>query len=198
MTVKPGADWGEVVSMPGDLIGVSTDAALREALSQGAAVRVGGGDLFRTVGASPSAGGTALELPIDLLRIVADGVATDAVAHVVARVPGRLGGWRGPILCVMNVEYLGGHDVAPRAHPNDGRFDVVEVSPSMSLRARGQAYRRLATGTHVPHPDIAARRGREETFTFDRPLQLWIDGVSTGTVRSLTVSVAPDAAVVYV
>ena len=54
------------------------------------------------------------------------------------------------------------HDVAPRAHPNDGRFDVVEVSAAMPARARLQAWRRLATGTHVPHPDITTRRGVDD------------------------------------
>lgn len=198
MTVKPGADWGEAVPMPEDVIAVVTDSSLCEALAHGRAVHIRGGDLFRTVGAPGSVGATALKLSVDILHVVADGVAMEAVAHVVARTPGRLGWWRGPILCVMNVEFLGRHDVAPRAHPNDGRFDVVKVSSAISIRDRWQAFRRLATGTHVPHPDIATRRGREESFTFDRPRRLWVDGVPRGTVRSLTVSVVPDAAIVYV
>ena len=32
----------------------------------------------------------------------------------------------------MNVDRLGHWDVAPRAHPNDGRVDVVEVDAAMS------------------------------------------------------------------
>ena len=35
------------------------------------------------------------------------------------------------------------------------------------------------------------------TWTFERPLRLWVDGVKRGTVRSLAVAVEPDAAVVY-
>lgn len=200
MTVKPGVDWGEVGPTPPTAIPVSTDAGAADVLARGREPLLRAGDLFHTVG-RPGSGDdsdTARKLPIDLLHAVVDGVAMDAVAHVVVRTHGRLGWWRGPIVCVMNVEFLGRHDVAPRAHPNDGRFDVVEVASSMSLRARWQAFRRLATGTHVPHPDIAIRRGREELFTFDRPFRLWVDGVPRGTVRSLTVSVVPDAAAVYV
>ena len=52
--------------------------------------------------------------------------------------------------------------------------------PSMSIRDRVQASRRLATGTHIPHPRIASRRSRHETFTFDRPMGLWLDGVERG------------------
>ena len=67
---------------------------------------------------------------------------------------------------MLNADRIGAWDVAPRAHPNDGQLDVVEVDASMGLRDRWQASRRLATGTHVPHPAIhtatrdGARRGR--------------------------------------
>ena len=97
----------------------------------------------------------------------------------------------------MNVDHLGEWDVAPRAHPGDGRADVVEVDASMGVRARWQARRRLPSGTHVPHPHVAARRVAEASWTFDRPRQLWVDGVRRGTVRSLRVVVEPDGAVVH-
>ena len=68
----------------------------------------------------------------------------------------------------------------------------------MSLRARWQAWRRLRTGDHVPHPDITTRRIRAESFTFDRPVGVWVDGVDCGTVATLDVEVEPDAAEIYV
>ncbi len=98
----------------------------------------------------------------------------------------------------MNVDHLGDWDAAPRAHPNDGWLDVIEVGESMSLRARWQAWRRLRTGSHVPHPEIAMRRIRSESFTFASPMGVWIDGVDSGAVRSLHVEVEPDGAEVYV
>ena len=55
-----------------------------------------------------------------------------------------------------------------------------------------------AHGNHLPHPDIATRRTRTETLTFDQPLGLWLDGIERGTVRSLSVAVEPDGAVIYV
>ncbi len=199
MTVKPGVDWGQIVPVPADALELVSDVDVAEAIDRGEtrALLVRGGDLFRTVGAPPSSS-SAVRLSIDALRVTADGVDATAVGHVVARRSGRFGWWRGPIVCVMNAEHVGRSDVAPRAHPNDGRFDLVSVAARMSVRSRWQAWRRLATGTHVPHPDIATRRGRQESFTFDRPLELWVDGVRRGTVRSLTVSVVPDAAVIHV
>jgi diacylglycerol kinase family enzyme len=97
----------------------------------------------------------------------------------------------------MNVDHLGRWDVAPRAHPNDGWLDVLEVDPDMPARARWQASRRLASGTHVPHPDIAVRRVRGTTFTFGRPLGLWVDGVEQGSVSVLGVRVVADGGEVY-
>ena len=66
----------------------------------------------------------------------------------------------------------------------------------MGWRARWQAKRRLPSGTHLPHPSMHNRRVTDETWTFDRPRRLWVDGVARGTVRSLRVAVDPDGATV--
>ncbi len=96
----------------------------------------------------------------------------------------------------MNTDRLGRWDVAPRAHPNDGRADVVEVDRADGRAARWQAQSRSPSGTHLPHPLLHNRRIRAETWTFERPLGLWVDGVGKGTVRSLRVAVEPDGATV--
>lgn len=199
MTIKPGSVWGEVVDTPTGALVLHRDDEVASAIERAETrpLIVRGGDLHRTVGA-PSAPGTAVRIPIDILRVTTDGATMTAVAHVLARRPGRFWWMRGRVVVAMNAEHIGRWDVAPRAHPNDGRFDLVEVAASMSVRERWQALRRLGTGTHVPHPRIASRRSREETFTFDRPTGLWLDGVVRGTVRSVTVRVVPDAAEIYV
>ena len=117
-----------------------------------------------------------------------------ALAHVVAR--GRTW-WRGPINAVCNADRLGRWDAAPRAHPGDGRFDTFEVDGSMSVRARWQAWRRLATGTHVPHPMIRTGQRGEITWELDPPRRLWLDGVDRGRARSVVVTIEPAGAVVY-
>lgn len=199
MTVRPGADWGAVVPIPVDAMDINSDAELAAALDRGEhrPLRLRGGDLFTSIGA-PRGTNTSVRVPIDILSVHLDGRESAAVAHVIARSAGPLGWWRGPVLCIMNAEHVGPADVAPRAHPNDGRFDVLEVSASMSRRARWQAWRRLSTGTHVPHPDIRTRRGRHEEFRFPRPVAVRVDGFERGTVRSIAVSVVPDAATIFV
>ena len=126
---------------------------------------------------------------IDLVRVTLDGRPVGAVAHVVA----RRSWWRGPAVLVMNTDHLGEWNVAPRGHPNDGRVDVLEISAAMSLRERWQMRKRLVQGTHLPHPRLTARSVRQNSWRFDRPLDVWVDGVGCGRVRELTVDVEADA-----
>ena len=80
-----------------------------------------------------------------------------AVAHVVA----RRSWWRGRIVGGVQLR-------APRAlgcgaawPPQRRLAEVVDVDPTMTLRQRVQAWRRLPSGTHVPHPRdrrLAAQR----------------------------------------
>ena len=111
--------------------------------------RLVGGDLLRTLG-GPSAGPGLQRFPIDLLRVEADGRAWTAVAHVIAAGPLTMG-WRGPVLAVMNADRRGAWDVAPRAHPNDGRADVVDQCVSI------EEQRKVG---RVLGQDLRAARGR--------------------------------------
>jgi hypothetical protein len=200
MTVRRGSEWGEEVAIPADALTVRSDRELAAALAAGAdrPLLLRGGDLHRSLG-SPSGGAAAgRRLSIDVLRVVTDGGVRTAVAHVLARRPGPLGWWRGPLVLVSNVDHVGTWDAAPRAHPNDGRLDVIDVSASMGVRARFQARARLRTGTHLPHPDIITRRARHAAFEFAAPLAVWVDAERWGTTRSLSVEVDPDAAAIYV
>jgi diacylglycerol kinase family enzyme len=210
MTIEKGAPWGRRVEPPPDLVTVDGDADLAAELARADArpVAVRSGDLARTLGIVPRVGdrpGSAgermiNELPIDLIEVRVDDqtVARTACAHVIARAPWRVGGgWRGPIVAVMNAEFLGDWDVAPRGHPNDGRVEVFEVDASMSVRQRIAARHRLKTGTHVPHPAITTRSVRSATWTFPQPLAVFVDGCDVGRSGSLAIHVRPDAGLVY-
>ncbi len=140
------------------------------------------------------------ELPIDLLTVRLGGRAEPVIAcaHVVARSPWWRGSWwRGPVLVVMNAEFLGSFDVAPRGHPNDGRVEVLEAGTDLTLRQRLAARKRLRTATHVPHPAIATRSVRQASWTFRRPMAIAIDGRRSGRTRTIDVTVTPDAAIVH-
>jgi hypothetical protein len=203
MTIGRGAAWGDRVAPPSGMIEAHDDAAfVRLALGPPpASVRLTGGDLARTVGAASArvgTGSTVLALPVDLLELTTDIGDFTACAHVVARPPWSRGGpWFGALVVVMNVQFIGDWDVAPRGHPNDGRAEVLQIDGSLPLRQRLAVRRRLPLGTHVPHPGIATRSVRDATFEFRRPMVLRVDGVDVGAARSMAVHVHPDALIAY-
>lgn len=192
MTIRKGEPWGHEVRRPASLQLAHDDAELAAhvAADPTGDHAVDGGDMHRTVGAPRAAGPTMHRLPIDVLEVVTDRSRHLAVAHVVI----RRRWWRGRVVFICNVDHLGAWNIAPRAHPNDGRLDVVEIDAGMSRRDRWEARRRLPTGTHVPHPSIAVRSATEWSWSDPGGSHVWIDGVDIGARTELTVRVVPDAA----
>jgi hypothetical protein len=203
VTTEKGRAWGSLGPAPPGTVAVRSDAEARalvlEAWMAGRplpTVALLGGDLCRTLGGRGDQqrlrSDAALTVPIDLGVAALDGVETVFVAHLVARRR-----WRsGRIFLAMNAEYLGRWDVAPRAHPNDGRLETLDLN--LSVGDRLKAWRRLRTGTHVPHPGIAERRVSERTVHFDPPMPVVVDGVGVGEAAELRLRILPDALTVVV
>lgn len=203
MTIRKGEAWGEAGALAEGGIVVASDAEARRALEDARRdhrprpeLGLLGGDLWRTVGGrtdperlrSPE----AVRLPIDVGVALVDGVRHVFVAHLVV----RRSWWRGRVVAVMNAQWLGEWDVAPRSHPNDGLLDVFDSN--LSLDDRFKARKRLRTGTHVPHPGIAQQRVPVMQFDFDRPTPVWLDGERVGDARQLSVRLEADALTVVV
>ena len=134
---------------------------------------------------------------IDIVRVEAGGKVAWAVSHVVGR---RRDSWfRGEVLFVMNAQFLGPYDIAPRGHPNDGRAEMLKVSSAMSWRVRHTALQRALTGTHLPHPLISTSRVSTSSIevVFERSLDLWLDGTKWLRTRSATFAVEADAVEVF-
>jgi hypothetical protein len=198
--VRPGEDWGIAGGLPDDGVVVRSDAEARAVVERARRARVPvpplgllGGDLCRTLGGTGDEGRIrspeGRRVPIDLGTALVDGRRTHFVAHLVV----RQGWWRGRIVAVMNAQFLGDWDVAPRGHPNDGRLDVLDVAAAMPLGQRWQARSRLRAGTHVPHPDISQRRTAALQIDLERATPVRLDGELVGPARSLSVRVEPDA-----
>lgn len=204
MTIRRGEPWGRQRMLLADVAVVDDDAALARhvaaALQHGdrpLPVAVRSGDLARSMGGGAAGrvvvGATLVEAPIDAVRATtAEGEVRWFCAHLVA----RRGPWRGEIVAAVNAGFVRGRDVAPRAHPNDGRVDIVRIDPSMSMRARHAAWRRASTGSHLPHPLISATQSAAEVLHFSARLRLWVDGEPWVATRSVALEVVPDAVVV--
>jgi hypothetical protein len=205
VTVRKGETWGQAGGLPPGGVVVSDDAEARAVVT--AARRAGdavpplgllGGDLCRTLGGRGDARrlrtDTGMRLPVDLGSVLVDGRQHWFVAHLVA----RRSWWRGRIVAAMNAEFVDGLDVAPRAHPNDGVLDVIDVSPSMGFADRLKARRRLPVGTHVPHPAITQSRRPAVQIELDGPTPVWLDGERIGTARTLSLRAEPDALICVV
>ena len=207
MTIRKGQQWGSMVVPGPGMLTVRSDAELRALVladrSNGKPLPVIGllgGDLMRTLGGTGDAARLRGDepiphLPIDVIHVATDdGRQTLLVAHLVA----RRSWWRGPLTAVMNAQFISRWDVAPRSHPNDGRFDLVTASADLGLQQRWLARSRLLLGTHVPHPLITIRQHDQATVDLGNKRRLWVDGQRWGSARSLDLSVEPDALIVCV
>lgn len=155
-----------------------------------------GGDLARTLGGRGDEAVMRTEgaahVRVDVGAALVDGRLHWFVAHLVTR-----RSWlHGRIVVVANSAFMGDWNVAPRAHPGDGRLDLLDGDLPLGERLR--ARRRLPTGTHVPHPDIATRRITAVQIELVRPTPVHLDGRLLGRVSTLSVRVEPAALDVWV
>lgn len=204
MSVRRNEDWGELGKMPSNAVVVTGDREVGRLVERawsddGALPEVGlaGGDLRRALGGRRDSrqlhvDEEVLGAMIDIGSVIVDGRRFAFVAHVIA----RSRWWRGPVFAVMNSEWLGDWIVAPRAHPGDGYFDLVEAR--LTLGDRIKARRRLPTGTHVPHPSIHVRKVTDTEIIFGTPRAVYVDGENVGTATSIRIECHREALHAYV
>ena len=203
MPIGRGEDWGRAAALPANGVIVSTDAeanaVVTEARRTGSPIPplgLAGGDLSRSLGGRGDVdrlrSDHATELRCDLGSALLDGRLVWFVSHLVL----RRSWWQGPVVAAMNGGHLGRWDVAPRAHPGDGRLDVIEADLGWSDRLK--AWRRLPAGLHVPHPAIRERQVTAAQFEFPRAAEAMVDGVPVGSVEQVSVRVEPDALLIFV
>ncbi|MDH4168105.1 MAG: hypothetical protein OEW42_00815 [Acidimicrobiia bacterium] len=198
MTLEKGQPWGEPGRLAPDGFVCDSDAAVSDHVRSArlenrhpAPVGLVGGDLCRTLGGRGDrrrlVGDDAVQLTVDIGRARIDDQDHWFAAHCIA----RRWAWRGTTIGVMNAAFLGSWNVAPRAHPGDGRLDVLEAD--LGWGDRWKARQRLPGGTHVPHPGIAQRRVTAGEWSFERPIDVYIDGRRHRRVRRLAVEIEPEA-----
>jgi hypothetical protein len=198
VTIKKGEDWGHVGERPDDTIVVASDAQARAVIEPlrrseqpmpPLAPRYG--DVARTVGATGIRTETRL-VPWDLGAALLDGRLFWFISSLVAGEPFR----RGRCVAVMNTPWLREWNIAPKAHPNDGLLDVLDMQ--LSITQARAASKRARLGDHLPHPGIEVQRVAAVQFELVRPLTVRLDGEVVGKFRTISARVEPDALTVVV
>lgn len=199
MVIRRNEQWGERSVADASWPILPGDAALALHVPVVPA-RLSGGNLHRALGQPSvrSEGEECTLVPVDVLECaVREGMSTRTL---VAAADITVGRWlsRDRFVVLTNGGILGGLNLAPRAHPNDGEWDSMVMSGSMSVRDRISARRRARTGTHVPHPCLHLARFTSMTLLNDGHLCLVIDGRDAGRWDSVSLRVVPDARTVCV
>ena len=99
-------------------------------------------------------------------------------------------------LILSNSGIVRGRDVLPRAHPNDGYVDVLNIDEAITTRQRLFAWRRAQTGSHLPHPQLRASRSTEFEWS-GRASRMMADDVTFAGVVWLRCKVLTDATSLY-
>lgn len=203
MTIKKGEEWAWRGALPEGGVVVADDAeahhvvdAARRSNLPMPALGLLGGDLCRTMGGFGDEArlhsAQATTAVCDLGSVLLDGRIHWFVSSLVA----RRAWWRGRAFVVMNAAWLGGWNIAPKAHPGDGLLDALDLK--LSPTQWPAVKRRLPVGDHLPHPGISIRRTAALQVALERSTEVWLDGVPVGRARNLSVRVEPDALTVVV
>jgi hypothetical protein len=189
MTIRKGQPYGEPASEAPDVV-VASDREASEQLEQARrsqapfpVLGLSAGDLCHTLGGT---GALQNIFPVDLGEALIDGRLHYFVAHLVVR-----DRWWHRSTVAMNAQWLGEWNLGPKAHPNDGHLDTYEAALSWTDRLKVR--QRLASGSHLPHPRIEAKRTDHRPIDLVGRQRVYLDGVDMGTARHVLVRLLPDA-----
>ena len=197
MNIEKGRSWGSLSPLPPEGVFIKTNKELLEKVND--CKRQGidlptfgllGGDLWRTLGGRRAEerlyGGEATTLDIDLGCALLDGKIFWFCAHMF--IGSKL---KGEKIFISNVAHYGKMNPAPKAHPGDGKFDMLEVklSPFQTFKA----VKRVSAGTHIPHPGIKYRQVSSEQFSFGKKLSIGIDGKNIGKFSTVSIRIENEA-----
>lgn len=205
MPITPGSPWGTTSPIPERAHDLSSDRELGLFLRDNSAQQIHAmsllmksGDITRSLGVNRTSKDTVcLRVIIDALSVSytdAQGVERSDVCIGSLSIARRF--LRGAVSVVTNSGYWRGHEVAPRAHLNDGKLDIFEVSGAMRWGQRRMMWQKTNLGTHLPHPLLKYSQG--DFFHWEgSPQRLTIDGQFVAMTTKVSCRVQSDCVQVY-
>lgn len=193
--IEKGEEWGVAGQLPSEAPIAGSDAQAASYVGRHEIIGLDAGDLARTLGVRKPTDRTSPKqlLPIDVLTIELDsGEIHSCIAHAVVGHPLV----DEHVVAVMNAAFIQKRNIAPRAHPGDGKADVVTLR--LKLGDRLKAWQRMTTGSHLPHPGIEVRRVNADVLDFGSKKAVRIDGRRVGRSSTLGFTVVPNSITVAV
>lgn len=192
--IERGEQWGvPTTCTPSDVM-VTGDYELSLSTTDRRLI-VCGGDIAHSLGdpQPPIVGDNCTEVPIDALRVLIT-LRNGTTHSYIAASHVMIGEWlRGRLVCVSNSGFIDTRNVSPRAHPNDGLFDVMSLHPTMGMQQRLLARHKSILGTHTPHPLVETSRARSIEFSSAARFEsLRIDGRRIRAWSNVQIEIVPD------
>jgi hypothetical protein len=193
MPIDKSTPWGEQVPVsPEGTTGLPTfvdERAVSEALSAArhTEIRLTGGDFVEITGGIAPGRETSRRYPCDALEIR----GLDSTSRSIGTVELRRRRRRisGGFVILSNLGVRGSERYSSRAHPNDGKFEVVDALDGLTWRERMTLARRFSRGGDFSHPRVKQRQ--TTSYTSQVPLHVFVDGVYRGR-KAVTVEILLD------
>lgn len=205
MPITPGSPWGVLSPAPEHARALETDRQLGIFLRDSSAQEIHSQSLLMMAGDIPRVLGVLTSSPsLGRVRVIIDAISvsytdTNGITHsdvCIGSLSIARRFLRGSISVVTNSGYWRGHEVAPRAHLNDGKLDIFEVSGAMRWSQRRLMWQKTNSGTHLPHPLLSYSQG--DFFHWEgSPQRLTIDGECVATATQVSCRVQSDCVQVY-
>ena len=149
-----------------------------------------GGDLWRTLGGRNEETRlykqNATTIDVDLGCVLLDGKIYWFCAHILRGIK-----FSGIKIFFSNEANYGNAIPASKAHPGDGKFDMLKVE--LSTLQTIQAIKRLQTGTHLPQPGIKYERIESKQLSFKKKMKVEIDGEKLGKFENVSLRIENEA-----
>jgi len=197
MNIHKDQSWGFASPLPRNGVVVRSNKELLERITsykrEGIDLPVFGllgGDLWRTLGGRNEETRlykeNATTVDVDLGCVLLDGKIYWFCSHMLI---GKK--FSGSKVFISNAAHYGKTNPAPKAHPGDGKFDILKVE--LSTFQTIQAIKRVQTGTHLPHPGIKYERVESKQFSLKKKMKVEIDGKRIGKFQNVSLRIENEA-----